>query len=157
MKNMRKYLKENGVIVALVIVFLIAIGISFVVKNVFFTTASNAAYGERLKGIEKVKITKSEKESVNKSLTADAAVKSVKVVVQGKIVNTIITINDDVGADTAKALGAKVLESFSDEEKAFYDFQAFIKKENGQNDFPIIGYKHNNSSEFVWTKDRVAS
>ena len=59
-------------------------------------------------------------------------------------------------ADTAKSLANKVLEEFDADQKSFYDFQVFVKKDNDASDFPIIGYKQNKKEGFTWTKDRVA-
>ena len=48
-----------------------------------------------------------------------------------------------------------ILEPFNDSQKGYYDFQVFVTKESeAENNFPIIAYKHHNSSEFVWSKDR---
>lgn len=154
---MKKYIKENKVLVAAVILFLIAIIASFVVKAVFFSGTNNALYGDRLEGIDKVAVSSSQKKEVVSNLKGDSAVKNAKCSLQGKIVNVIITVNDDVGVDTAKSLAGKVLEKFDDDQKEFYDFQVFVKKESDASDFPIIGYKQNKKSDFVWTKDRAAS
>lgn len=154
---MKKYLKENKTVVAAVIVFLLAIIVAFLVKDFFFSGTENALYGNRLKGIDEVKVTSSEKSDVKKSLESDSTVKSAKCLVQGKIVNVIVTVNDDVGTDTAKSLADKVLESFNDDQKKFYDFQVFIQKNSDSTDFPIIGYRQNTKTSFSWTKDRAAS
>lgn len=154
---MKKYIKENKILVAAVIVFLALLVVCFVVKGIFFSGTSNALYGDRLKGIDEVKVTDNQKKEVISNLKGDSTVKDVECFLQGKIVNVVITVNDDVGSDTAKTLGGKVLEKFDDDQKEYYDFQVFVKKENGGNDFPIIGYRQNTKSDFVWTKDRAAS
>ena len=136
---MKKYIKENKILVVAVIVFLALLVVCFVVKGIFFSGTSNALYGDRLKGIDEVKVTDNQKKEVISNLKGDS------------------TVNDDVGSDTAKTLGGKVLEKFDDDQKKYYDFQVFVKKENGGNDFPIIGYRQNTKSDFVWTKDRAAS
>ena len=59
------------------------------------------------------------------------------------------------GKNEAKKLVDNILEPFTESQIGYYDFQVFIKKEDtSENDFPIIGYKHHNSSTFSWTKDR---
>ena len=126
-------------------------------KQLFFSDSSDAVYGSRLDGMEKVKITHDDKKAIISSLESDSSVSKCEYDLQGKIVNITLTINDDVGIDTAKSVANKVLENLSDEQKKFYDVQVFIKKNKGANDFPIIGYKQNAKEGFSWTKDRAAS
>lgn len=154
---MKKYMKDHKIVVVAVIFLLILIGIAFVVKETFFANSGNVFYGNRLKGIKEVKITSSQQKGMISTLKEDSAVNNATYSLQGKIINIIITINDDVGVDTAKSLAPKVLDSLDDDQKSFYDIQVFIKKNNDASDFPIIGYKQNKKSDFVWTKDRMAS
>ncbi len=153
---MKKYIKEHKIVVVALAFLLIVIVLAFIAKQVFFSGTSNALYGTRLDGIKEVKIRKSEKEALSSKIEEDSAVKKCECEVQGKIVNVIITVNDDVGIDTAKALADKVMEVFDTDQKSFYDFQVFIKKDMEAGDFPIIGYKQNTKEGFSWTKDRVA-
>ena len=46
---------------------------------------------------------------------------------------------------------------FVKEIESIQGIQVFIKKNKDSSDFPIIGYKQNNRSDFVFTKDREAS
>ena len=153
---MKRYLKEHKVIVAAVIFMLIIIVIAFLVKQAFFSNSGNAVYGNRLDGIENVKVDSNQKNDIIKNFEEDSAVKQAKYKLQGKIINIIITVNDDVGIDTAKKLTSKILDKLDDNQKNFYDIQIFIKKDNDASDFPIIGYKHHTKQDFSWTKDRVA-
>ncbi len=153
---MKKYIKEHKIVVAAIVFLLILIIVAFIAKQLFFSGSSNALYGSRLDGIENVKVRKNEKEALINKIEEDSAVKKCEYDLQGKIINVIITVNDDVGIDTAKALADKVLEVFDTDQKSFYDFQVFIKKDIGTGDFPIIGYKQNSRDGFTWTKDRVA-
>lgn len=153
---MKRYIKEHKVVVASVIFMLIIIVIAFIVKATFFTNSENAVYGNRLDGIEEVKVDSEQKNDITKSLEEDSAVKKAKYKLQGKIINITITLNDDVGVDTAKSLSKKILEKLSDKQKEYFDVQVFVKKDNGASDFPIIGYKHHAKGDFSWTKDREA-
>lgn len=154
---MKKYMKDHKIVVVAVIFLLILIILSFFIKEMFFKNSGNIFYGDRLKGIEEVKITSSQKKDMLSALEEDSAVRDAKYSLQGKIINIMVTVNDDVGLDTAKSLPPKVLDSLDDDQKKFYDIQVFIKKNKDSSDFPIIGYKQNNRSDFVFTKDREAS
>lgn len=132
----------------------------FVLVFVFYklvlsqTSDTKAIYGERLDGIEEVKISKTKKEDIENSIKEVGNNKSVKVTIQGKIINVMITINDDVTRDSAKGLADKVLEKLSEDEKRFYDIQVFIKKDVEDAQLPIIGYHHPKKNGFSWTLDR---
>lgn len=154
---MKKYMKEHKLVVVATILLLLILVVAFIIKDIFFANGSNIFYGDRLKGMDKVKITSSQKKDLISGLKGDSAVNDTEYFLQGKIVNVVITVNDDVGVDTAKSLASKVLESFDDDQKEYYDFQIFIKKNNDASDFPIIGYKQNSRKDLVWTKDRAAS
>ncbi len=153
---MKHYIKEHKIVVVAILFLIILLVLSYMAKQVFFSNASNAAYGSRLDGIKEVKITKSDKEALINKIEEDGAVKKCEYNLQGKIVNVTITVNDDVSLDTAKGLASKVLEEFDTDQKSFYDFQIFVRKDNNASDFPIIGYKQNAKEGFSWTKDRVA-
>ncbi len=154
---MKRYMKEHKIVVVAVIFLLIIIFISFLIKITFFANSKNAFYGDRLDGIDSVKITTSQVKDLKNKLQEDSIVKAVEYSLQGKIINIIITINDDVGIDSAKALAPKTLEVLDDDQKKYYDVQVFIKKDSDVKDFPIIGYKQNKKADFSWTKDRAAS
>ena len=73
----------------------------------------------------------------------------------GRTINLTITVKNDTSIQDAKATINGMLDLFTDSQKGYYDFQVFIvKTDDAENNFPIIGYKHHNSSEFSWTKDR---
>lgn len=154
---MLDYIKSHKIVVAAAVFAIIILLIVFMIIKTFFKGDENAIYGDRLKGINSVKITEKDQKELIKKIEDDSAVSKCTYSLQGKIINVIITVNDDVGLDTAKALAGKTLEVLDDSQKKFYDIQVFIKKNNGGNDFPIIGYKQNKKDGFSWTKDRAAS
>ena len=153
---MKRFMKEHKIVVVAVIFMLIIIAGAFVVKQTFFSNSNNAVYGNRLEGMNKVKVESKQKKEIIDNIKNDSAVKNATYELQGKLINVVITVNDDIGIDTAKSLSSKVLEKLDDKQKKYYDIQVFVKKENSGKDFPIIGYKHNNKDNFSWTKDRVA-
>lgn len=151
---MKKYIKDHKIVLVATIFLLIFIVISYILKTMLFSNGGDATYGSRLNGIENVKVTKANKESLIKKLEDDSSVNKCECIIHGKIINAIITVNDDTSLDTAKSLASKVLEEFDDDQKSFYDFQVFITKNNESSNFPIIGYKQNHKEGFSWSKDR---
>lgn len=150
------FIRKNKFVIIAIGVFLILVVLVFQIATMFFPEEGTALYGERLDGIEEVELSNSKLTKIESNLKSDGAVKEADVSVAGKIVEVIITVQDDTSVDTAKALNTKVLDSLSNKEKKFYDIQIFVKKDSEATDFPIIGYKHHAKDTFSWTKDRGA-
>ena len=152
-----KFIKKNKytIIVVLCFVFLVFIGAK--AMDLFFPNTGKAIYGNRLDGIEEVKIKNSKMDQILGSMKEDAMISKIEEETKGRLVNFIITVNDDVNTTDAKTIADKVITSFSEKQKKYYDFQVLIQKENKELvDFPIIGYRHHDNTTFSWTKDRTA-
>ncbi len=149
-----KYIKKHkNALVGLGIIVLIIIAV-FLVKKELSYNENKAIYGSRLEGIDKIPITSETKEKVKSSLSDKTS--SVEVRVAGRLIYIIIKANDAT-LDSAKELGSKAIEPFSDVEKKFYDIQVLIENDTNTSQFPIIGYKHHTKDALVWTKDRAES
>ena len=151
------FIRKNKFVIIAIGIFLILVILAFQVVNMFFPEEGKALYENHLDGIEAVEITDSKKGQIESSLKEDAITKEAKVSVAGKIIEVIVTVQDDTTKDAAKALATRVLDSLEEDEKAFYDIQIFVKKDTDASDFPIIGYKHHAKDAFSWTKDREAA
>ena len=125
---------------------------------VFLLTGAWALHTQqdhRLDGIEEVEITSKQEKNIVSKLEEKDEVKSVDTDIKGRILNVIITVNDDVELDPAKALASVITENLEEDQNGYYDIQVFIKKSNEEDTrFPIIGYKHQDKDEFSWSKDR---
>ena len=151
------FIRKNKFVIIAIGVFLILVIVAFQVVNMFFPAEGTALYGDRLNGIEDVELTDSKLSKIASTLEENEAVKKASVSVQGKIVEVIITAQDDTSLDTAKGLNTIVLDALDEDEEAFYDIQIFVTKDTEATDFPIIGYKHHAKDSFSWTKDREAA
>lgn len=149
-----EFIRKNKFTIVAIGVFLIVVLLLVQIKNIFFPNEGSAIYGDRLEGIEEVKITTKKKTTIKESLENTDLATSAKVRVSGRIIEVTTTVNDEVSTDAAKELSNKVLESLNDSEKKYYDIQIFISKNSDSNEFPIIGYKHHNKDGFSWTKNR---
>ena len=150
------FIRKNKFVIIAIGVFLILVILAFQIVTMFFPKEGVALYGDRLDGIEEVEITDKKSDKIVSALEDDSAVKETSVSVSGKIIEVIITVQDDTSLDTAKALTPKVTDNLNKKEKEFYDIQVFIKKDTEASNFPIIGYKHHAKNDFSWTKDREA-
>ena len=113
---------------------------------------SSNKYGNRLDGIENVKISSDTYENVKLELQDSQVVESSEVRLQGRIFYTTIVLKDDTGIDKAKELASATLRNYSEDELDFYDFSFFLKWENEDGDKVITGNKHHNLETITWTK-----
>ncbi len=152
---MKKFIKNNKLTVITSIICLVFVILVFAIKLTFFPDEGRAIYGDRLDGIEEVEITSKQEKNIVSKLEEKDEVKSVDTDIKGRILNVIITVNDDVELDPAKALASVITENLEEDQNGYYDIQVFIKKSNEEDTrFPIIGYKHQDKDEFSWSKDR---
>lgn len=148
-----KYLKEHAKLISIIVIFIVAVVVLFMLYNgVFLNNASK--YGDRLKGIEAVKLDSKNKTEIKENVLSLKTSSKVSVTENGKIIEVIIVANDDIDIAKGKELGNKVLEKLTDDQKKYFDVQIYVKKNNKDDKFPIIGYKHHNKDNITWTKDR---
>ena len=150
-----KFIKKNKSTIVGILVFILALAGILAVKGVLSSDEGKAIYGTRLKGINEVKITDSQKKEVENKLANDTD--KVEVSVAGRIINILITAKEGTSLEDAKKLGDKAVEVFSSAEKKYYDIQIFITNEKNKAQFPIIGYRHHTKNTITWTKDRAES
>ena len=150
------FIRKNKFVIVAIGVFLILVILAFRLFSMFSPSDGGALYGDRLEGIEEVELNDKKLNNIENTLKEDSIVKNATASVEGKIVEVIVTVQDETAVDTAKSLSTKVLDAITTKEKKFYDVQIFIKKTTEANDFPIIGYKHHANDDFSWTKDRGA-
>ncbi len=150
---MMKFIKKNKLAIIACIIVILLIVLAFQLKEIFAPEVGSAIYGNRLDGIEAVKISKDTLNRIEDNLKEDS-VSKVTSRISGRTVEIIITVNSDVSIDTAKEYANKTLEPFSEEQKKYYDFQIFVKKDSDSSEFPIIGYKQKTKDNISWSKDR---
>ena len=154
MKNNKivRYIKHHSSTAVGIGVFILVVIALLLFKDVFMFDEFKAIYGTRLDGIDKVKITAKQKSDAESLIKEN--VKDVDVRISGRIVNTIINTNKDTSIEDAKNISGKVLETFTDNQKKYYDFQFLVKNDENTSQYPIIGYKHHTKDNISWTKDR---
>lgn len=148
-----KWIKKNKFTVIAIVAFVVLTILGFKLKEILFPNQRTAIYGDRLDG--KVFIDSKVYDTLRQRLTEKDKVKSVTITENGKRIDIVVTVEDDLDKNNAKKLIDGITEPFNESQIGYYDFQVFIRKDNtSENDFPIIGYKHHNSSSFSWSKDR---
>ena len=147
-----KFIKKHiTLVVAIVVILLIVAGL-LILNDIFNPSESKAIYGNRLEEVDKHKISNDTQTKVKEALSEGAT--SVEMRISGRIIYIDVKVNGDTSVESAKNLGNKALEVFTDDEKGYYDIQVMIDNDVNTNQFPIIGYKHHSKTAMTWTKDR---
>ena len=148
MKSIKKYRR----IIALSVFILILLVVILSIKAILYPDNNKSIYGNRLSGIDKVPIKEELKNNIGTLLNNTGKVKTNNIDIRGKIINVIVDVKKDVTIDNIKGILNEVLTKFTSEQKAFYDFQFFVTQSEVSNNkqFPIIGYKNNNTDTIVW-------
>ncbi|MEG1495201.1 MAG: hypothetical protein RR406_02760 [Bacilli bacterium] len=152
-----KFIHKNKATIIVIIIFIIFVILGAGVYNLLVPNSGKAIYGNRLEGKEKVKIGSETYTAVTDRLKKEPAVSSATTDERGRLVNILITVKGDTASAVAKALATGALEPFSNEAKAYFDFQIIISTSDDKNkSYPIFAYKHHTSNDIVWTKDRMS-
>ena len=148
-----KWVKKNKITIFVMILFVFIAILGYKVVEMFFPDERTAIYGDRLEG--KVAVENMTYETMKQKISENPQVKTVTVRENGRRIDITVTVVAEMSQTDAKKIVDNMLEPFTESQIGYYDFQIYIKKEETEeNDFPIIGYKHHNSSSFAWTRER---
>ena len=152
-KKIKSWANKNkgfAIIIALgFILFLILLIIFFQM----LIGGSSDKYGNRLDGINKVKISNETFEVVKKEVTDTELAEEVSTRLQGKIVYMTITLKSDTSKDKAKEIASATLDNYSEDELKFYDFSFFLRWKGEEGDTVVTGNKHHSLDSITWTNN----
>ena len=145
-------IKNNkGIFIILGIILIFIIGVVVALKAFF---PSGNVYGNRLKGIDKVKISKKKVSELEKKIADRKKIKDVDINIEGKLINILITVEEDTDLDDMKDYATEKLELFKEKELKFYDIQFYlINEKDDAKHYPAIGYKNKASDKIKWSHD----
>ena len=156
MKKVWNFIYKYRIVIALVFLLIIGVFGFITVKQYLYPDDKLTVYGNRLDGIDKVKITDDKKNEIIKMIKEKAGIKDAKIDIQGKIINVSITASEKENTkEEMQKLCTEILLKFSSEEIKFYDFQFFIKNEDLN--YNMIGYKIKISEEISYSDDVIVS
>lgn len=145
--------KGLSIVLGLSLILFIIMLIIFI--SLFFGNGEGK-YGNRLEGIEEVKLDSSFLKEIEATIEDDERVKEATVRLQGKIVYINFEVNPDISVDTAKEISNSTLEKFTEDELSFYDFSYLVKwnkeTEDGTEISAIAGTKHHAKESITWSK-----
>jgi len=155
-KKVWNFIYKYRIVIALVFLLIIGVFGFITVKQYLYPDDKLTVYGNRLDGIDKVKITDEKKNEIIKMIKEKAGIKDAKIDIQGKIINVSITASEKENTkEEMQKLCTEILLKFSSEEIKFYDFQFFIKNEDLN--YNMIGYKNKISEEISYSDDVIVS
>lgn len=145
-----KFIKNNKILIALILIAVIMFSTILII--IFSNLSSgNDEYGNRLDEIEKYPITDEVINNIKNEIASLEKVKSINYNLEGRLINFVIKVEDDLIVSEAKNYSEKILENFSDDIKSYYDIQILIDSNIDESEnYPIIGYKHKTSDSLVW-------
>lgn len=153
MLNLINRHKGLSIMVGLSLILFIIMLIIFI--SLFFGNGESK-YGNRLDGIEEVKLSSSFLDDVEKKIKEDESVIEANVRLQGKIVYIVFEVNSDISVDTAKLMASTTLENFNEEELGFYDINYLVKWTNIVEEKEVVtaiaGTKHHSKESITWSK-----
>lgn len=152
MKKILKWIKKNtGLFIVFLLTFILLIFITVIFVKLLMGGSSNK-YGNRLDGIEEVKISNDTYDEVKTEITDTELAEEINIRLQGKIVYTTIVLKSETSSDDAKELASNTLDNYTEDELKFYDFSFFLKWEGEESDTVITGNKHHDIDEITWVK-----
>lgn len=152
-EKIKKWVNRNKGFAIIVGLSIILFLILFIIFLQMLLGGSSNKYGNRLDGIEDVKISNDTFEGVKKELTDTELVLEVSTRIQGKIVYTTIVLKDDTSKDKAKEIASATLDNYSEDELKFYDFSFFLRWNGEEADTVVTGNKHHNLDSITWTNN----
>ena len=140
----------------LTIICSLAITLIIIMTVVFFSffVGGNNEYGNRLKGIEKVELTKKDKTELITSIEENEVVSSASVRTQGKIIYINIKYKAGTKLDKAKEVANSSLKSIDEDQLKFYDVGYFLTSEDEES-FYVTGTKNAKLEKISWIKSQV--
>ncbi|MBQ3306997.1 MAG: hypothetical protein IJG68_02260 [Bacilli bacterium] len=148
MEFIKKY--KSIIVASLVLVAIVAA--IFIVKDTIMFDEYQALYGNRLEGIDKVKVTEKQEKQIKESVKNYT--KKIDIRVSGRVINILIELHPGTSLDDARGIAGMVLDGLTAEQKAYFDVEAIVNNSEDPDHFPIIGYKHKSRDNFTWTRDR---
>lgn len=144
---MKKFLMEHKKIIKLGLVFFFLILIVVCLWLFIVPTFKTNKYGDRLKDIDKHKISNEVINKIKDKADDNDSVKKIDYHREGRILNFIVTVDSNFGVDQAKDFGKSLLDEIKDSDKKYYDIQILIDSDDKSDNYPIIGYKNKNSDD----------
>lgn len=152
MNKIKDWAMKNKTLAIVVFLAIVLFIILLVIMLELLLGGSSNKYGDRLDGIDKVKIENKTYDEVKEEVLGTDLVDDVSIRLQGKIVYTTIVLKSDTTSDKAKEIASNTLDNYSEEELSFYDYSFFLEWKGEDGNTVITGNKHHNLDAIAWVK-----
>lgn len=155
MKKLKNLWVQNRVLFMLTIIVILCVAIILGVMVKYFVGTSKSNYGDRLNGIEQVKITDDIKTSFLEKMKSDELIEAVDIKTRGKIIYITLDFKEGVALVEAQSKALASLANFEQKYLDFYDFNFVIKEKSAEANegFVLMGAKNVNGSGLVWNNN----
>lgn len=156
------FIKKNKTEFILLAVVLLILLVSAIMFLIVWFQGSNNKYGDRLNGIEKVELKENYINGVLKKIKEEKEfVTKTEYNLEGRLLSIFATVKSYTDKNEAKKVGNVIKENLKEDELSYYDIQLYVifeedesKEKTEENKvYPIIGYKHRTSEDFVWSNN----
>ena len=149
------FIKRHKFKLILLVVFLIVFVVALITLiNLLYPDSRKDVYGNRLDGIEDVKISNQAITEIKDKINSSDFVSDVEYLLKGRLINFTIMVNADTNKESSKQLVTNITEVLDSEIQKFYDIQVIIIEDKEEStSYPVFAYKHKTSEKFVWTNN----
>lgn len=151
MKKLKKFWKENRVLMVLAIILVICLIVMLVVAITYFYGSSDNVYGNRLEVTEKVPLNTKLLDDISQAMQLKENVGEVSVTNKGKIVYINIKFSTATEMEKAKKIAEEAVTMFNEDELEVYDIQFTIA--SGGNEsfkaYTLMGARNSSGSGIV--------
>lgn len=154
MSKIKEFYKTNRIYCILMAVSILCLAlIATLFVKYFIEQTKNNNYGNRLNGIDSVKIEEKHITEIEEQIKENKLVDKVSINVKGKIIYMNIYVTGAKYEDVQN-IAIKSLEYLKADEKDFYDINfSFAETEKSEESiFPIMGYRKSDATVITWTK-----
>ena len=123
------FFKRNKVTIIFIVLFILLVFVAYKALKVLVPDEKTPVYGDRLDGIEAVKITDEQYNAIKEELEGNSFVVSTSKNLEGKLLYIVIKVKDDAKNTAVAGFPDVVLAHLSDEQKSYYDIQVLINKD----------------------------
>ena len=152
MEKIKEWAKNNKGLAIVILLSLVLLIVLIIMSIQLFIGGSSSKYGNRLDGINDVKISDDTYKGVKEEVEETGEVESIDIRLQGKIVYTTIVLKSETSTDKAKEIASATLDNYSEKELKYYDFSFFLKWNTEDGETVITGNKHHSLDEISWVK-----
>lgn len=141
LKKIKKFILKNKLLSVLLMMFILIFILIIIAVKVFIFPSYGSKYGNRLSGIDAVKLDKERFNTLKNSFDSSESFSLKDFRLSGKIVNFYVNVDGTIDISEVKKKAMEVINLFSEDEINYYDFQVFITCTSESDNYPIIGYK----------------